>query len=68
MDTLNSQVLTIDNQEFTAESIEKIALLDKLLSIGTALSSSRDLLELLTLILTKSREITLSDAGSVFFN
>lgn len=41
-------------------------LVEQLLAIGTALSSARELQELLDLILTKSREITWSDAGSVF--
>lgn len=41
-------------------------LVEKLLSIGKALSSSRNLGELLNLILSKSREITHSDAGSVY--
>ncbi len=41
-------------------------LVEKLLAIGTALSSTHDLGELLNLILTKSREITYSDAGSVY--
>lgn len=41
-------------------------LVEKLLAIGTALSSTHDLKELLDLILTKSREITCSDAGSVY--
>lgn len=40
--------------------------IEKLLSIGTALSGSYDLDELLHLILSKSREITWSDAGSVY--
>jgi HD-GYP domain-containing protein (c-di-GMP phosphodiesterase class II) len=41
-------------------------LVEELLAIGTALSSVQDLDELLNLILAKSREITLSDAGSVY--
>lgn len=41
-------------------------LVEQLLSIGAALSSAQELGELLNLILTKSREITWSDAGSVF--
>lgn len=41
-------------------------LVEKLLSIGTALSGSHNLDELLHLILSKSREITWSDAGSVY--
>lgn len=49
-----------------ADPQERIALIEKLLSIGTALSSTEDLSELLRLILVKCREITLSDAGSVY--
>lgn len=54
------------NEELNSFGNEQAKLIEKLLSIGTALSSSRDLLELLTLILSKSREITCSDAGSVY--
>ena len=41
-------------------------LIEQLLEIGTALSCTENLPELLHLILTKSREITCSDAGSVY--
>ena len=40
--------------------------IEQLLEIGVALSDCLDLTELLDLILTKSREITCSDAGSVY--
>ena len=40
--------------------------IEQLLEIGMALSDCLDLTELLNLILTKSREITCSDAGSVY--
>jgi HD-GYP domain-containing protein (c-di-GMP phosphodiesterase class II) len=40
--------------------------IEQLLSIGTALSDCLNLTELLDLILSKSREITCSDAGSVY--
>ena len=40
--------------------------IEQLLEIGVALSDCLDLSELLDLILTKSREITCSDAGSVY--
>ena len=40
--------------------------IQRLLEIGTALSSASELDELLALILSKSREITCSDAGSVY--
>lgn len=46
--------------EHQADSIEQ------LLAIGTALSGSKDLGEVLNLILSKSREITFSDAGSLY--
>ncbi len=42
------------------------SLVTELLAVGTALSATESLTDLLTLILTKSREITCSDAGSVF--
>ncbi len=41
-------------------------LIEQLLDIGAALSDTYDLGELLNLILSKSREITCSDAGSVY--
>ena len=41
-------------------------LIEQLLDIGVALSDTYDLGELLDLILSKSREITCSDAGSVY--
>ena len=40
--------------------------IEQLLEIGVALSDCLDLTQLLDLILTKSREITCSDAGSVY--
>lgn len=42
------------------------SLLEELLAIGTALSGIQDLDKLLALILQKCREITCSDAGSVY--
>ncbi|MBD2021330.1 GAF domain-containing protein [Leptolyngbya sp. FACHB-36] len=54
------------SQIFLREAAERADLVEQLLAIGTALSSTHDLGELLTLILTKSREITSSDAGSVY--
>ncbi|MDJ0556796.1 MAG: HD domain-containing phosphohydrolase [Microcoleaceae cyanobacterium MO_207.B10] len=41
-------------------------LIEQLLDIGAALSDTHDLGELLNLILSKSREITFSDGGSVY--
>ncbi len=52
--------------ELTTEKLEQIELTEQLLSVGTALFSSRNLQDLLNLILTKSREITCSDAGSIY--
>ncbi len=56
--------LNEDINSFVGE--DQTELIEKLLSIGTALSSSNNLQDLLTLILAKSREITYSDAGSVY--
>ena len=55
--TLPDSVTTIAAERGTIE---------QLLAIGTALSDCLNLTELLELILTKSREITCSDAGSVY--
>lgn len=56
----------LSSQEFLRESTERSELIEQLLAIGTALSSTHDLGGLLNLILMKSREITCSDAGSVY--
>lgn len=61
-----SPIVNQDDQELLKASAEKVDLIEKLLAIGSALSSSNDLSELLHLILSKSREITCSDAGSVY--
>jgi HD-GYP domain-containing protein (c-di-GMP phosphodiesterase class II) len=55
-----------DSQDFDRISAERADLIEQLLAIGTALSSTYNLDDLLTLILQKSREITCSDAGSVY--
>jgi HD-GYP domain-containing protein (c-di-GMP phosphodiesterase class II) len=55
-----------DKQTFSQGAAERVELIEQLLAIGTALSSASDLEEILSLILTKSREITCSDAGSVY--
>jgi HD-GYP domain-containing protein (c-di-GMP phosphodiesterase class II) len=52
--------------EFQQVLTERTALIEQLLDIGAALSGTQDLGTLLNLILTKSREITNSDAGSVY--
>ncbi len=60
-------MIVFEKPEFKNESaLEKTDLIEKLLDIGAALSSAQDLGELLNLILSKSREITYSDAGSVY--
>ncbi|MDJ1177557.1 GAF domain-containing protein [Roseofilum sp. BLCC_M91] len=48
------------------EVAKRANLVEELLAIGTALSGSQNLQQLLDLILSKSREITCSDAGSVY--
>lgn len=58
--------MTAQNPELWHGSAEKAQLIEKLLDIGVALSGSYNLGELLNLILTRSREITCSDAGSVY--
>src|SRR5579883_3196409 len=54
------------NQDYFWDLTERSELIEQLLAIGTALSSTHDLGALLALILSKSREITCSDAGSVY--
>jgi HD-GYP domain-containing protein (c-di-GMP phosphodiesterase class II) len=46
--------------------VDSPAIIEQLLAIGCALSGSHNLEELLHLILTSSREITCSDAGSIY--
>src|SRR5512136_455584 len=58
--------MVLDNQALQQEAAGRTELIEQLLDIGAALSSSSDLGELLNLILSKSREITCSDAGSVY--
>ncbi len=60
------QIITAKSQVWSLEIKEPEELIEQLLAIGTALSSSHNLKELLNLILSKSREITCSDAGSVY--
>ncbi|NJP08498.1 MAG: GAF domain-containing protein [Leptolyngbyaceae cyanobacterium RU_5_1] len=56
----------ITSHDFSQVAAERAELIEQLLAIGTALSSAHQLEDLLSLILTKSREITWSDAGSVY--
>jgi len=55
-----------EHQDFLQKVALRAGLVEQLLAIGTALSSTYDLGDLLNLILLKSREITSSDAGSVY--
>ena len=59
-------MIIFEKQEFLNDSAERTELIEQLLDIGAALSSTQDLRDLLNLILSKSREITSSDAGSVY--
>lgn len=64
---MTNQPLNSTNPQMAEPSLQPPAtLIEQLLAIGNALSSTCDLEEILHLILTKSREITWSDAGSVF--
>ncbi|WP_309733982.1 HD domain-containing phosphohydrolase [Chamaesiphon sp. OTE_75_metabat_556] len=54
-----------DGDSLTSIAAERNTI-EQLLAIGTALSDCLNLTELLDLILSKSREITCSDAGSVY--
>lgn len=63
---LDGKVCSLPQQEKMVDTGKRVELIEQLLAIGTALSSSQDLGELLNLILTKSREITCSDAGSLY--
>lgn len=64
----HTPIRVLDNPDLNNENeyVTRAELVEQLLDIGAALSSTYDLGKLLTLILTKSREITCSDAGSVY--
>ncbi len=62
---LESMSVLTSMPEITTVAAER-GTIEQLLAIGTALSDCLNLTELLDLILTKSREITCSDAGSVY--
>jgi len=67
MTVSHSPILSLESQELLQEATaEKVELIEQLLAIGSALSSTNNLDNLLHLILFKSREITCSDAGSVY--
>lgn len=59
-------MIIFEKPEFLNESAERTELIEQLLDIGAALSGTQELGELLHLILCKCREITCSDAGSVY--
>lgn len=63
---LDGKIYSLPKAEETVKPSKRVELIEELLAIGTALSGSQDLEELLNLILTKSREITCSDAGSLY--
>ncbi|NJK37374.1 MAG: GAF domain-containing protein [Oscillatoriales cyanobacterium RM1_1_9] len=58
--------MVAQSAEFFQELTQRTTLIEELLDIGIALSGTKSLGSLLNLILTKSREITCSDAGSVY--
>lgn len=67
MTVFHSPILSLESQELLQEATaDKVELIEQLLAIGSALSSTNKLDDLLHLILSKSREITCSDAGSVY--
>ena len=66
MSDRESIFFTFNNQNFDQVASQRVTLIEELIAIGNALSSSQDLNELLKLIVSKSREITCSDAGSVY--
>jgi len=57
---------TASNNHVISQGLNDQNLIEQLLAIGTALSCTSNLSSLLNLILYKSREITCSDAGSVY--
>lgn len=58
--------MIFSSPQFSQEVAERTELIEKLLDIGAALSGTQNLGTLLNLILTQSRAITYSDAGSVY--
>ena len=65
VDNSSNDFARIDSDSLTSIAAERRTIA-QLLAIGTALSDCLNLTELLDLILSKSREITCSDAGSVY--
>lgn len=66
MDELHLSTVFNQDDWHWIESERRAELIEQLLGVGTALTGSYNLGELLNLILQKSREITCSDAGSVY--
>ncbi|KPQ37447.1 MAG: HD-GYP domain [Phormidium sp. OSCR] len=58
--------MVVPDPNFLSDDGEHLQVIEQLFDIGAALSSRYDLGELLDLILCKSREITGSDAGSLY--
>lgn len=58
--------INLENPAVQQGIAARAEIVEQLLDIGAALSSTHDLGQLLNLILSKSREITCSDAGSVY--
>jgi GAF domain-containing protein len=65
VDSNSMYAVSADPEALTSIAAER-GTIEQLLAIGTALSDCLNLTELLDLILSKSREITCSDAGSVY--
>ena len=65
VDSNSMDAVSADPDALTSIAAER-GTIEQLLAIGTALSDCLNLTELLDLILSKSREITCSDAGSVY--
>jgi HD-GYP domain-containing protein (c-di-GMP phosphodiesterase class II) len=65
MDSNQMELVTTTSGSLSSIAAER-STIEQLLAIGTALSDCLNLTDLLDLILSKSREITCSDAGSVY--
>lgn len=66
IDKMEDRSLPESMIDTVSEPQKRLALIEQLLAIGTALSSAEDLADLLNLILVKCCEITHSDGGSVY--
>ncbi|MFH1727021.1 MAG: HD domain-containing phosphohydrolase [Pseudomonadota bacterium] len=63
---IQNEIIKLSSAIKPMNSQEKINLLTELNTIGVALSSERDIHSLMDLILTETRNITQSDAGSIY--